>query len=133
MGNTKNDKVIKSFMEHSKIPIINMESNVYHPCQGLGDAIQLKKNWERLRVKYVLTWAYHPRHLPMATANSEILSACDLGMDVVVSHPQGWELDPQIIQSMSQVKKSGVHSASVTQWKKHLKIAMLFVLKLGSP
>ena len=48
----------------------------------------------------------------MATANSEILSACDLGMNVVVAHPQGWELDPQIIQSMSQRAKQGGGSLS---------------------
>lgn len=105
----KKDIVIKCFMEYAKIPIINMESNVYHPCQGLGDAMTIKEKLGKTKgKKYVLTWAYHPKALPMATANSEILSACDLGMNVVVAHPQGWELDPQIIQSMSQrAKQSG--------------------------
>ena len=58
----KKDKVIKSFMEYSKIPIINMESNVYHPCQGLGDAMTIKEKLGKTKgKKYVLTWAYHPK------------------------------------------------------------------------
>ncbi len=113
----KKDKVIKSFMKYANVPVINMESNVYHPCQGLADAMTIVEKlapktpggWLNglppgggIRKKYVLTWVYHPKALPMATPNSEILSACDLGMEVVVAHPPGWELDPQIIDSMIQ-------------------------------
>ncbi len=99
----KKDTVLKSFMEYAAVPVINMESNVYHPCQGLGDAVTIK---EKLGItkkkKYVMTWVYHPKSLPMATPNSQILSACDLGMDVVVAHPKGWELDPDILKTMKQ-------------------------------
>ena len=86
----KKDKILKSFMEYSHIPVINMESNVYHPCQGLGDAVTIKERLGNPKgKKYVLTWAYHPKALPMATPNSQILAACDLGMEVVVAHPPG--------------------------------------------
>ena len=99
----KKDKIIKSFIKYADVPVINMESNVYHPCQGLGDAVTIK---EKLGItkkkKYVMTWVYHPKSLPMATPNSQILSACDLGMDVVVAHPKGWELDPDILKTMKQ-------------------------------
>jgi len=102
----KTDKVIKSFMEYADIPVINMESNVFHPCQGLGDAVTIKEKLGNPKgKKYVLTWAYHPKALPMATPNSQILAACDLGMNVVVAHPPEWELDNQIIKSMAQRTK----------------------------
>ncbi len=105
----KKDKIIKSFMEYATVPIINMESNVFHPCQGLGDAMTIKEKLGSTKgKKYVLTWAYHPKALPMATPNSQILAACDLGMEVVVAHPSGWELDPEIVNKMTQrVKESG--------------------------
>ncbi len=105
----KQDTVIKSFMKYASVPVINMESNVFHPCQGLGDAMTIRKKLGNPKgKKYVMTWAYHPKALPMATPNSQILAACDLGMDVVVAHPPGWELDPQIVQSISQrVKNNG--------------------------
>src|SRR5215469_8827446 len=99
----RQDIVLNSFAKYATVPVINMESNVYHPCQGLGDAVTIK---ERLGYtqgkKYVLTWAYHPKALPMATPNSQMLAACDLGMDVVVVHPEGWDLDPEILTTAKQ-------------------------------
>jgi len=105
----KKDKIVKTFMEYAQVPIINMESNVFHPCQGLGDAVTIKeKLGDTKGKKYVLTWAYHPKALPMATPNSQIISACDLGMNVVVAYPSGWELDTEIVKSMLQrAKQSG--------------------------
>lgn len=111
----KKDKVIKSFMEYSSVPVINMESNVYHPCQGLGDALTLKeKLGDTAGKKYVLTWVYHPKALPMATPNSEILTACDLGMDVMVAHPQSWELDAEIIKVMEKRAQEAGGSLSIS-------------------
>lgn len=102
----KKDKIIKSFMKYAHVPVINMESNVYHPCQGLGDAVTIKEKLGNPKgKKYVLTWAYHPKALPMATPNSQILAACDLGMHVVVAYPLGWELDADIVEEMTQRAK----------------------------
>jgi N-acetylornithine carbamoyltransferase len=95
----KQDTVLNGFAKYATVPVINMESNVYHPCQGLGDAITIReKLGSTSGKKYVLTWAYHPKALPMATPNSQLLAACDLGMEVVLAHPEGWELDPEIIE-----------------------------------
>lgn len=103
----KKDRTIKNFMKYASVPVINMESNVYHPCQGLGDAMTIKEKLGNPKMKkYVLTWVYHPKALPMATPNSQILSACDLGMDVTVAHPKDWELDPQILKVMGQRAKN---------------------------
>ncbi|KKR32552.1 MAG: Ornithine carbamoyltransferase [Candidatus Gottesmanbacteria bacterium GW2011_GWC2_39_8] len=99
----KKDKVLKGFMKYSSVPVINMESNVYHPCQGLGDALTIKeKLGNPKKQKYILTWVNHPKALPMATPNSEILASCDLGMDVLVAYPEGWDLDPEIVSVMEQ-------------------------------
>lgn len=111
----KKDKVIKSFMEYAEIPVINMESNVYHPCQGLGDAVTIKEKLDNPKgKKYVLTWAYHPKALPMATPNSQILTACDLGMNVVVTYPPEWELDIEIIKLMKKRAKQAGGSLNIT-------------------
>lgn len=99
----KKDRVIRGFAQYSTVPVINMESNVYHPCQGLGDAVTLKeKLGKTLGKKYVLTWAYHPKALPMATPNSQMLAACDLGLEVTLAHPEGWDLDPGIMALAAQ-------------------------------
>ncbi|OGE18759.1 hypothetical protein A3J19_01485 [Candidatus Daviesbacteria bacterium RIFCSPLOWO2_02_FULL_41_8] len=95
----KKDTVITSFTKYAKVPVINMESNVFHPCQGLGDAMTIMEKFSNPKSKkYVLTWAYHPKALPMATANSQFMSACDLGMDVTVAYPEAWDLDAGVIE-----------------------------------
>ncbi len=105
----KQDLVLNSFARYATVPVINMESNVYHPCQGLGDALTIQEQFGQTQgKKYVLTWAYHPKALPMATPNSQMLAACDLGMDVVVAYPEGWDLDPEILSvAASRAEQSG--------------------------
>lgn len=127
----KKDKVIKSFMKYARVPVINMESNVYHPCQGLGDALTIKeKLGETKGKKYVLTWVYHPKALPMATPNSEILSACDLGMNVVVTFPKEWELDTEIIHTMEKrVKEAGGQLSISNNMTESLKDAQVVCAK----
>lgn len=105
----KQDVVINSFVKYATVPVINMESNVYHPCQGLGDALTILERIPNPKgKKYVLTWAYHPKALPMATANSQFMAAADLGMEVRVVYPKGWELDEQILTTaQSRAKQAG--------------------------
>jgi len=111
----KQDHILNSFARYATVPVINMESNVYHPCQGLGDAVTIKEKLGETRgKKYVLAWAYHPKALPMATPNSQMLAACDLGMDVVVTHPRGWELDPGIVGLASRRARQSGGSLTVS-------------------
>jgi N-acetylornithine carbamoyltransferase len=111
----KQDHILNSFARYATVPVINMESNVYHPCQGLGDAVTIKEHLgETSGKKYVLAWAYHPKALPMATPNSQMLAACDLGMDVVVTHPSGWELDPEILSLAEKRAQQGGGSLTIS-------------------
>lgn len=110
----KQDIVLNSFAKYATVPVINMESNVYHPCQGLGDAVTIKEKLGYTQgKKYVLTWAYHPKALPMATPNSQMLATCDLGMNVVVAHPPGWDLDPEILSIAEQRAQQSGGSFSI--------------------
>lgn len=95
----KQDQVLQGFMRYATVPVINMESNVYHPCQGLADSMTIAEKLGRTEGrKFVLTWTYHPKALPMATPHSQILAACDLGMDITVCFPEGWDLDPELVK-----------------------------------
>lgn len=111
----KKDTVINSFIKYASVPVVNMESNIYHPCQGLADAMTIKeKLGDPQGGKYVLTWVPHPKALPMATPNSQILSACELGMDVTVVYPHGWELDQDIMKAAQKRSKQAGGSLSLT-------------------
>jgi len=59
--------------------------------------IREKKGEGKKRV--LLTWAWHPKPLPMAVPNSFLLAAAQMGQDVVVAHPKGYELDPELVET----------------------------------
>jgi N-acetylornithine carbamoyltransferase len=78
-------------------PLINLESAVNHPCQSLADWKTLDEMGIPPHGKFVLSWAYHPRGLPLAVPASTVHMAALRGMEVVVLQPQGFELPPAII------------------------------------
>lgn len=80
-------------------PYINMESAMGHPCQNLADW----KTLDDLSIpanggKFVLSWAYHPRALPLAVPSSTLFTAAKRGMDVTVLRPEGFELPEPLMQ-----------------------------------
>jgi N-acetylornithine carbamoyltransferase len=97
----KKDQMFREFMKSSKVPIINMESNLYHPCQALADIMTVQENYQKVQgKKFLLTWAYHPKALPTAVPNSAALIASRFGMDVTILRPKGFDLDPQITKTI---------------------------------
>jgi N-acetylornithine carbamoyltransferase len=96
------------------IPKINMESAINHPCQSLADW----KTMDDLKIprtggKFVLSWAYHPRALPLAVPAATVHMAAMRGMDVTVLRPEGFELpDPVMHKARQAAAASG---GSVTE------------------
>lgn len=83
----REDRVIHGFARHATVPVINLET-ITHPCQELAHALALRERFGDLRGrKYVLTWTYHPKALNTAVANSALLIATRLGMDVTLLCP----------------------------------------------
>ena len=83
----REDLVIKAFARHATVPVINLET-ITHPCQELAHAMAMRERLGELRGrKYVLTWTYHPKALNTAVANSALLIATRMGMDVTLLCP----------------------------------------------
>jgi len=58
--------------------------------------------------KVLLTWAWHPKPLPMAVPNSFALAAAQFGHDVRIAHPTGYELDDELLKEIeSQAAANG--------------------------
>ena len=93
-------KMLREFARCASIPVINMEDDVYHPCQGLADLITVKEKFGGFKgVKFLMSWAYSPSiHKPRAVPHSALLYASMLGCDVTLAHPKEMELDPVIVQ-----------------------------------
>ncbi len=85
--------VLKSFVAHTQVPVISLESATLHPLQSLADIMTLSENQTAPNPKVVLTWAPHPKALPQAVANSFLQWARHWDCELVVTHPVGYELD----------------------------------------
>ena len=98
------DAVIRGFVAHAGVPVINLESARRHPCQGLADAMTLRERLEDPKGKtFVLAWAWHPKPLPTAVPASAAIAAARLGMQVVIARPPGWDLDPEDMRLIGQI------------------------------
>ncbi|WP_366183715.1 N-acetylornithine carbamoyltransferase [Flavobacterium ovatum] len=90
------ETVLAGFLKHATVPIVNMEGATGHPLQSLADAITIEEFKTTHRPKVVLSWAPHPRALPQAVANSFVEMMQLQDADFVITHPEGYELNPEI-------------------------------------
>ena len=95
----ESEYVIKSFVKYATVPIINMESATAHPLQALTDAITVTENKSVQKPKVVLSWAPHPKALPQAVANSFIEMMQNMDVDLSITHPEGYDLNPDVVKS----------------------------------
>lgn len=96
-------------------PYINMESAMNHPCQSLADW----KTMDDLGIpanggKFVLSWAYHPRALPLAVPVATMHMAAMRGMDVTVLRPEGFELPAALIKKATAAAAAAGGSVTET-------------------
>lgn len=91
------EKILNQFIQYSGKPVFFMESATVHPLQSFADLITIEEYKRNKRPKVVLSWAPHPKALPQAVPNSfaQWMRAADV--DFVVTHPEGYELDPQFV------------------------------------
>lgn len=95
----RNETLLHTFVNAATVPVVNMESAFYHPCQALGDAATMMTHFDEQVAgrNFVLTWAHHPKALPMAVPNSALLTAARLGMNVTVARPDEYALDAAVM------------------------------------
>ncbi len=108
----RTDPILNAFARYSEAPIINLESAMHHPCQALADMMTIREKLGEGRKKVLLTWAWHPKALPMAVPNSFALAAVQMGHELVIAHPRGYELDEEL---MSEIKgQAAASGGSIT-------------------
>ena len=95
--NDYEEKILNQFIKYSGRPVFFMESATVHPLQAFADLITIEEYKRTARPKVVLSWAPHPKALPQAVPNSfaQWMNAADV--DFVVTHPEGYELDPKFV------------------------------------
>ncbi|HOK18293.1 MAG TPA: N-acetylornithine carbamoyltransferase [Caldisericia bacterium] len=121
------DRMIREFAYWSDIPVINMEDDMYHPCQAMADIMTIieKKGRDLRGKKFVMSWAYSPSvEKPLAVPQSAITVASKFGLNITLAHPEGLELDPNIIDAVKEnVRKYGGSFEIVNDMKEAFKDA----------
>jgi len=103
------DEVMRKFAECAEVPIINMASDINHPCQSLTDIYTMKEKLGDVKgKKIVITWAYTPWIRGRCSVQGTALISSLYGMDVVVANPPEFDLDPNVMQMCKNLaSKSG--------------------------
>jgi N-acetylornithine carbamoyltransferase len=112
----KKDPIISAFEKYSGVPVINMESSLYHPNQALADIMTIREKYgKNLKgVPITITWANHPKPLPMAVPNSILLASASFGMDVRFLRPSGYDLDRMILDRAKDLSQNSGGKLTVT-------------------
>jgi N-acetylornithine carbamoyltransferase len=107
----RRDPILNAFAKYASVPIINLESAMHHPCQSLADMMTIREKLGAGRKRVVLTWAWHPKPLPMAVPNSFALAAAQMGHDLVIARPAGYDLDEELIESLGATVTNDIEAA----------------------
>jgi N-acetylornithine carbamoyltransferase len=109
------DSAFLEMAELCPVPLINMESAIDHPCQALADWRTLDELGIPERGKFVLTWAWHPKPLPLAVPAAAVHMAALRGMEVTVLRPEGFALPEPVMERARQAAAlSGVSVRETT-------------------
>lgn len=100
--------VVREYAKHAEIPVINMACCTYHPTQGLADLMTTQEALGKVRgKKYVIMWGYAKSFRGRCSIQEEALIMPRYGMEVVLAHPSGFEIDPKIVE---QAKANAANS-----------------------
>lgn len=111
----RTDPVLRAFARYSDVPVINLESAMHHPCQSLADMMTIREKLGTEPKRVLLTWAWHPKALPMAVPNSFALANAQMGHHLTIAHPPHYELDEELMRDIESTAESAGGSLRVVR------------------
>ncbi|MBY0542717.1 MAG: hypothetical protein K2P75_04895 [Sphingobacteriaceae bacterium] len=122
------NNLMADYVKWADVPVINMANDYYHPCQGLADILSWAErygnglcspNFESLKNKnFLLTWAHGGMARTWGSVHEALLLASRFGMNVTIARPDGYDLDPQVYQTIA--KNCQMHDTAFTTTNNHL-------------
>jgi N-acetylornithine carbamoyltransferase len=94
------DKLLREYATWSTIPVVSMAHDRFHPCQGLADVMGLRKylGKDLTGKKLLLVWGHGALARSWCSVQEALLICSRFGMAVTVAHPEGYDLDPQVLE-----------------------------------
>lgn len=96
----RRDAVIHAWARQATVPVLNMESNLHHPCQALADLMTLREAFGELKgLKVTVAWTANPQPQSSSVVNSLLVAGAKFGVQFTVAHPEGYDLDPRVLET----------------------------------
>jgi ornithine carbamoyltransferase len=124
-------RIIRTMADAARIPVINMLDDLEHPCQVLSDLLTVREKLQPVEgKKIVVSWAYSPRSKSAGVPQAWVLAASILGWDLTLAHPEGFDLDPEIMAQAEQFRReSGARLEIVGEMKEAARGAHIYYAK----
>ena len=119
--------------------LVNLQCDIDHPTQIMADTLHIIHEFgglENLKGKKIaMTWAYSPSYgKPLSVPQGAIGLFSRLGMDVVLAHPEGYEVMPEVEEvAKKQAKASGGSFTKTNSMKEAFKDADIVYPKSWAP
>ena len=131
------NRYLKLVAEASRVPVLNMQCDLYHPFQCLADLMTIieKKGRDLRKKKMVVSWAYAQSYSkPISVPQSLILQMPRFGLDITLSHPPEFALKPEIMdEAKAQAKTYGTSFEIVHDMDEGFKDADIVYAKSWGP
>ena len=101
---------MREIAEWADIPLINLQCDVDHPTQTLADLMTMREQrGEDLRgLRVAVTWAYAPSYAkPLSVPQGLATLLPRFGIDVVLAHPPGFDLMPEVMERAQAAATAG--------------------------
>ena len=101
----RRDEGIRAWAAHSRVPVINMESALWHPLQALADLLTLRETFGKdlTNRRLAIVWTPSPTPAGPAVVHSLLLAALRAGIGVSLAHPPGYELDGEVLSEARNI------------------------------
>ncbi|MHA1829649.1 MAG: ornithine carbamoyltransferase [Candidatus Heimdallarchaeaceae archaeon] len=131
------NKYINNIASASRVPVLNMQCDIYHPHQCLADLMTImeKKGRNLKGKKIVVSWAYASSYLkPISVPQSLILQMPRFGLNVTLAHPPEFKLMPEIMkQAQEQAEKFDTKFEMIESMEEGFKDADIVYAKSWGP
>ncbi|MGE5675224.1 MAG: ornithine carbamoyltransferase [Mycobacterium leprae] len=99
------NKYIREVAQYSKIPVLNMQCDIYHPCQVLADLMTIRERFgtNTRGLKLAVSWTSAPNYVrPLSVPQSLLLLMPRFGIDVTLACPKEFALMPEVMKQAEE-------------------------------
>ncbi|MCX6097956.1 MAG: ornithine carbamoyltransferase [Caldiserica bacterium] len=110
------EALLREYAKYASIPIVSMAHDKYHPCQGLADLMGLQEHMGDVKGKKIaMMWGYSSMVRSWSSVQEDILLLPRYGMNFTLAYPEGFDLDPGVVETAKKNAEKAGAEFEITQ------------------